>query len=137
MSGAVRIAGYASLFGRRDGAGDTVLRGAFSRTLRQRGTSGIRMLWQHDPASPIGVWHRIVEDARGLQVTGSLIWGSAGAREAGELLLGGALDGLSIGFKARGARKAAGGGRILTDIDLWEISLVTFPQLEGARVRLI
>jgi len=138
MSGVARIAGYASLFGRRDGAGDTVLRGAFSLTLRQRGTSGIRMLWQHDPARPIGTWDRIVEDSRGLRVIGTLAIGVPLAREAAELIRVSALDGLSIGFKARRAlRSGRGVGRTLLELDLWEISLVTFPQLDGARVRLL
>ncbi len=130
-----RVEGYASLFGIADEGGDVVVAGAFRRTLRQRGASGIRFLWQHDPAQPIGVWEEIREDARGLYVRGSLIDGLPQAEEAGLLIARGALDGLSIGFRVRNAlADKRTGTRRLYDIDLWEISLVTFPQQPLARV---
>ncbi len=93
------------------------------------------MLFQHDPSSPIGVWRELREDARGLFVRGQLAPGVAQARELGALLAAGALDGLSIGFKTRRARhERKSGRRYLLEVDLWEISLVTFPMLPGARV---
>ncbi|ADZ71353.1 HK97 family phage prohead protease [Polymorphum gilvum] len=138
MSGGIPIAGYASLFSRRDGAGDTVVRGAFARSLARRGADGIRMLWQHDPARPIGVWERVAEDGAGLYVAGRLLADVAQAREAASLIGAGALDGLSIGFRTVRARAGGrGAARVLTEIDLWEVSLVTFPELAGARVRLV
>jgi uncharacterized protein len=62
--------GYASLFDRPDLGLDVVAPGAFRSSLKQRGAAGVRMLYQHDPAQPIGVWERIHEDARGLFVRG-------------------------------------------------------------------
>ena len=127
--------GYASLFGKADLASDVVEAGAFSRALRQRGTAGIRMLYQHDPNEPIGTWTDISEDERGLLVRGRLTPGVARAREVLELMRAGALDGLSIGFRTVRARKDARSGlRRIVEADLWEISVVTFPMQPGARV---
>ncbi len=127
--------GYASLFNRPDLGGDIVLPGAFHDSLRQRGARGIRMLYQHDPAEPVGAWTDITEDARGLFVRGRLATDVKRAREILALMRAGALDGLSIGFRAVSARRdAKAGSRRLYKIDLWEISIVTFPLLPGARV---
>ncbi|MCB1504682.1 MAG: HK97 family phage prohead protease [Hyphomicrobiaceae bacterium] len=127
--------GYASLFGREDLGRDVVLRGAFADSLAQRGAHGIRMLFQHDPAQPIGVWDDIAEDAKGLYVRGRLMAEVAKAREVMSLMKAGAIDGLSIGFKAlKAKRDARSGVRRLEKIDLWEISIVTFPMLPDARV---
>lgn len=138
MRAATTIAGYASLFGIRDGAGDRVLPGAFAKSLKSRQLARVAMLWQHDPAQPIGRWERIVEDGRGLWVVGRLADGVTRASEAAALIHSGALSGLSIGFRAIRASKAPRTGeRVLSEIDLWEVSLVTFPQMEAARVRLV
>lgn len=127
--------GYASLFGKADLARDVVEPGAFARALRLRGAAGIRMLYQHDPAEPIGTWLELREDARGLFVRGRLARGVERAREALELMRAGALDGLSIGFRTVKARKDARSGvRRIVEADLWEISVVTFPMLPEARV---
>ena len=127
--------GYASLFNRRDLGSDVVLPGAFRATLQQRAASGIRLLFQHDPNQPIGVWERIHEDARGLFVRGRLALEVAKAREVHALMKAGAIDGLSIGFRAvKGARDARSGIRNLSEIDLWEISVVTFPMQPDARI---
>jgi HK97 family phage prohead protease len=127
--------GYASLFGVADPAGDVVLPGAFRESLKKRGVSGIRMLFQHDPAEPLGRWLEIREDARGLFVRGRLSLEVQRASELDVLLRGGGIDGLSIGFKTLEARRDRGTGlRRVAKIDLWEISLVTFPLLAGARV---
>jgi HK97 family phage prohead protease len=129
------IAGYASLFGRVDLGGDMVAPGAFAASLSRRGARGIRMLFQHDPAEPIGTWDVVREDARGLYVRGRLALGVARAREVWALLAQGAVDGLSIGFKAERARRDPRAGvRRLDRLDLWEISVVTFPMLPEARV---
>src|SRR5690606_27359824 len=93
----------------------------------------IRMLYQHDPAEPIGRWLEIREDDRGLFVRGMLAPGVARAREVLELMRAGALDGLSVGFRTVRSRRTGGVRRIL-EADLWEISIVTFPMLPGARV---
>jgi len=127
--------GYASLFNREDLGHDVIVPGAFRESLASRGAQRIRMLFQHDPAEPIGVWDEIREDARGLYVRGRLMTAVAKAREVLALMRAGALDGLSIGFKAVKARRdAATGVRRLEKVDLWEISIVTFPMLPGARV---
>jgi HK97 family phage prohead protease len=127
--------GYASLFGVEDQGRDVVMPGAFRASLDRRATGDIRMLFQHDPAQPVGVWDEIREDARGLHVRGHLIEEVARAAEILALMRAGALDGLSIGFRARRAtRDARTGQRRLHEIDLWEISIVTFPMLPGARV---
>lgn len=129
------FSGYASLFGEIDLGKDAVERGAFARSLRTRGASGIRMLFQHDPAQPIGKWLSIAEDRRGLAVRGRLSAGTARGREVLELMRDGALDGLSIGYRTLRARREAGSGtRRILEADLWEISVVTFPMLPGARV---
>ena len=127
--------GYASVFGLVDLGGDQVAPGAFARSLATRSARQVRMLWQHDPAAPIGSWLSIEEDWRGLKVKGQLNLAVAKAREALALLRDGAVDGLSIGFRVKTARKTAGGGvRRLLELDLWEISIVTFPMLPQARV---
>ncbi|MGE0855874.1 MAG: HK97 family phage prohead protease, partial [Hyphomicrobiaceae bacterium] len=97
--------GYASLFEREDLGRDVVVRGAFSECLKRRGAAGVRMLFQHDPAQPIGVWDEIGEDSKGLRARGRLTPGVARAAEVLSLMKAGALDGLSIGFKALKARR--------------------------------
>jgi HK97 family phage prohead protease len=129
------IEGYASLFGVADTGGDIVMAGAFMRSLVRRGASGVKMLWQHNPAEPIGVWTSLAEDAKGIKVSGRLDLSVARAREALSLIRGGAVDGLSIGFRAKAATTDRKSGlRRLTEIDLWEISVVTFPMLTQARI---
>lgn len=134
-TGPSRIAGYASLFGVPDQGRDVVEPGAFARSLREKGVSGIRMLFQHDPATPIGQWTAMREDARGLRVEGVLADGVARAREIAALIESGALDGLSIGFRTvRAANDPGRRVRRILEADLWEVSIVTFPMLAGARV---
>ncbi|MBB1248292.1 HK97 family phage prohead protease [Rhizobium sp. G21] len=129
------FSGYASLFGETDLGRDSVERGAFLKSLARRGAEGVRMLYQHDPAEPIGVWRTIREDGRGLYVEGLLSDGVARAREVRELMRTKALDGLSIGFETVRARADPKSGvRRILEADLWEISIVTFPMLPGARV---
>jgi uncharacterized protein len=129
------FSGYASLFGQADLGRDVVERGAFAASLRRRGAAGIRMLFQHDPAQPIGRWLTIREDEKGLFVKGKIARDAAKAREVLALMRDGALDGLSIGFRTVRARREAGTGlRRILEADLWEISIVTFPMLPGARV---
>jgi hypothetical protein len=127
--------GYASLFDVVDLGRDVVAPGAFRDSLARRGPSGVKLLWQHDPGSPIGVWREIAEDGKGLRVRGRLDLAVARAREVLALMRSGAVDGLSIGFRTERARKdAATGVRRIDRLDLWEISIVTFPMLPGARV---
>ena len=138
-NGAARVGGafegYASVFGREDQGRDVVMPGAFRRALARRGAAGIRMLWHHDPREPIGVWTAIAEDARGLLARGRLVLEVGRGREALALIRAGAVDGLSIGFRTvRSRTDARTGVRQLLELDLWEISLVTFPMNDAARI---
>lgn len=127
--------GYASVFGRVDMGRDVVERGAFAESIERRGASGIRMLFQHDPAQPIGAWQQIREDARGLFVVGKLATGVTKAREILELMRDKALDGLSIGFRTvQSTKNSRTGVRHIRKADLWEISVVTFPMQPEARI---
>ncbi|PTW57660.1 prohead peptidase [Breoghania corrubedonensis] len=135
VSDAGVFSGYAALFGVADLGRDILMPGAFTATLRQRGAAGIKLLYQHEPAEPIGRWLEIVEDGRGLKVRGELMPDLARAREVLSLMKAGVLDGLSIGFRTvRGKRDPRTGIRRLNEVDLWEISVVTFPMQEGARI---
>ncbi len=130
--------GYASLFDRCDLGADIVSPGAFRKSLAARGAEGIRMLFQHDPGQPIGTWQRIYEDARGLFVRGRIATDVVRAREVLTLMRAGAIDGLSIGFRVvKGQRDGRSGIRRLVEIDLWEISIVTFPMQPDARVAVV
>ena len=130
------ISGYASLFGARDQGGDVVQKGAYTASLARlsKAGRGVKMLWQHDPAQPIGVWDEVREDGAGLWVKGRILTAVDKGREAAALLDAGAIDGLSIGYRTLKSTKDAGGARLLTELELWEVSLVTFPMLSEARV---
>ena len=131
-----RIEGYASLFNEVDQGGDVVQPGAYAASLAQLRAAGrsVKMLWQHDPAQPIGIWDEVREDARGLYVRGRLLESVEKGREAAALIGAGAIEGLSIGYRTRRATKNDRGQRLLTELELWEVSLVTFPMLPSARV---
>ena len=130
--------GYASLFDKEDLGHDIVLAGAFRDTLSQRGPGGIKMLFQHNPSEPIGVWDVLREDAKGLFVQGRLLLDVVRGREVYALMRAGAINGLSIGYRAvRARRDRPRAPRKLIQIDLWEISIVTFPMLPEARVAAI
>ena len=130
--------GYASLFGEVDLGQDLVMPGAFRESLRLRGARGVKLLFQHDPNEPIGVWLELAEDSRGLFARGRLMPEVTRAREVLSLMRAGALDGLSIGFRTvKGRTDPTTGVRRLDAIDLWEISVVTFPMLPEARVNAV
>ncbi len=134
-----RIAGYASLFGEADQAGDVVAPGAFKASLAATAAAGrrVKFLWQHEPQTPIGVWSSVEEDARGLKVEGLILPEVTRGADAIALLKAGAIDGLSIGYRTiRASPSPETGGRLLHEIDLWEVSLVTFPLLPTARASL-
>ena len=131
-SSSLPVHGYASLWGVADLNGDVVARGAFAASLAKTGAGGVRMLHQHEGRAAVGVWDQMVEDERGLFVRGRIMDWSAEARFARALSRAGALDGLSIGFRSRRARRE-GRLRVLVEVELWEVSLVSFPALPGAR----
>jgi len=127
--------GYASLFGRQDLGRDIVMPGAFRDTLAARGPAGVRMLFQHNPSEPIGTWDSLTEDAKGLLARGRIMPSVTRAREVLSLMRAGAVDGLSIGFRTvKAHRDRARGVRRIEKVDLWEISIVTFPLLPEARI---
>ena len=134
MTGAVTITGYASLWGQADLNGDVTAPGAFRDSLARTSAAGVRMLHQHESRAPVGVWDEMNEDDLGLFVRGRIMDWSPEARFAQALTRAGAMDGLSIGFRAIRARRD-GRLRVLSGVDLWEVSLVTFPMLPGARFR--
>ncbi|MDU8911073.1 HK97 family phage prohead protease [Aestuariicoccus sp. MJ-SS9] len=131
-----KIEGYASLFGACDHGNDVVSPGAYGASLKRLGAErrAVKMLWQHDPAQPIGIWDEVREDARGLYVKGRLLDSVEKGRETAVLIAAGAIDGLSIGYRTVKAQKNDKGQRLLTELELWEVSLVTFPMLPSARV---
>lgn len=128
--------GYGSVFGVLDSYADIVAKGAFKRTLKEHRQKGRApaLLWQHDPSKPIGVYDEMREDETGLFVKGHLSDTQLG-REAYALLKDGALSGLSIGFRTLKSKiDDESGIRTLTELELWEVSLVTFPANDAARV---
>lgn len=123
------ISGYGSVFGGVDAYGDTVMPGAFAKSLNKRKP---KMLWQHDMDDVIGVWDEAREDAKGLFVQGRLAMKTEKGAEAAELVSMGAIDGLSIGFRTVLDEVVQGGTRLLKEVDLWEVSFVTIPADQSA-----
>jgi HK97 family phage prohead protease len=126
------VSGYGSVFGGVDAYGDTVMPGAFVKSLTKRKP---KMLWQHDMDDPIGVWDEVREDSKGLFVQGRLAMKTGGGMEACELLSMGAIDGLSIGFRTVADEIVQGGARLLKEVDLYEVSFVTIPADQAAMVQ--
>ena len=126
------FSGYGSVFGVIDSYKEVVAPGAFSESLSQRTPA---LLWQHRSGEPIGVYSALREDQTGLYVEGKLALKTARGAEAYELLKMGAISGLSIGFVTRDdSYDRVTGIRTLKKVDLWEVSLVTFPANDAARV---
>lgn len=132
------FSGYGSIFGNEDQGNDIVQKGAFTKSLKERPARKVKMLFQHKTDEPIGVFEEIYEDQKGLFVKGRLALGTQKGRDAYELLKMGALDGMSIGFRAdpqkQGYNENKRGVRTLKEVDLMEISLVTFPMNESALI---
>lgn len=131
----LRFAGYAAVFGKRDSGGDVIVPGAFAETLAARKEAGVRLplLWQHRTGQRIGWVDLVEEDRHGLRVVASL---SPGAGPAAKALAAGAVNGLSFGYRVREAAPQ-GGGRELRSVDLIEVSLVTRPMQQLARVHYV
>lgn len=131
------IEGYGSVFGVRDSYSDIVAAGAFKASLAAHKAAGTMpaLLWQHRSDEPIGVWTSMVEDQKGLAVVGQLAMDTTRGREAHALLKMRAINGLSIGFYSKEWKyDTENDVRTLTEVDLWETSLVTFPSNSAARV---
>ena len=128
----LRFAGYAALFNIPDAANDTILRGAFAKTIAEK-RMPVPLYWQHRPDQKIGFAHTIAEDERGLRVIGQLDNPNG---LAAHLLTRHEVSGLSFGYRAREYERD-GQGRTLSEIDLFEVSLVTHPLQHGARIHLV
>ena len=130
------FAGYAAVWGKRDAFGDVVQPGAFAKSLAAHKAAGTRplMLKGHDPNAVIGTWDSVTEDATGLKVSGRLVLDATEGRDAYALMKAQAIDGLSIGFRTVRATPAPGGGRIVQEMELIEVSLVARPAQPAARV---
>lgn len=142
------FAGYGAVFGNVDSYGDVISKGAFRDTLREWEQRGKLppMLLQHgggflggaDDMLPVGQWTSMEENSKGLKVSGKLFaLGTERGQYLYEGLKSGVLDGLSIGYMAREFTRGTKPGepeRTLTNIDLMEVSIVTFPANGKARV---
>lgn len=132
--------GYGSVFGNRDLGNDVIEKGAFAKSIKKRTHKGVKLLYQHKSDMPIGVFDEIKEDDHGLYIKGRLALKTQAGAEAYELLKMGALDGLSIGFRVNPKEVSydkRGNKRIIKEVDLMEVSLVTFPMNPQATVRSI
>ena len=130
--------GYGSIFGNVDLGNDVIQAGAFQKSIKKTGPKGVKLLYQHKTDMPIGVFESIEEDQKGLKVKGRLAMGTQAGRETYELMKMGALDGLSIGFKtsAKGAHyDPKTRRRMIKEVELMEISVVTFPMNPRAKIR--
>lgn len=125
------FSGLAAVYGNVDLGNDVIEPGAFSKTIVERkGT--VPLLWQHDPSRPIGMG-KLVDSADGLRIEGKLALGVSYAKDAYEAIKSSIVDGLSIGYDVV-KRDFKDNVRYLKEIKLWEVSLVTFPMNEMARV---
>ncbi|MGE3874104.1 MAG: HK97 family phage prohead protease [Parvibaculaceae bacterium] len=130
--------GYGSIFGNLDSYGEVVEEGAFARSLARHAKEKTKplMLWQHNPDDPIGVWDELVEDKKGLRGMGRLLKGVRRADEAYIMLKAGAIQGLSIGYREVKV-EPDGNNRRLKELDLLEISIVSFPANRRARIDIV
>ena len=130
--------GYGSVFGNKDLGNDVIEKGAFTKSIKRRTNKGVKLLYQHKSDMPIGVFDEIREDDHGLVVKGRLALKTQAGAEAYELLKMGALDGLSIGFRVNPSEVSydkRNNKRMIKEVDLMEVSLVTFPMNPQATVR--
>lgn len=131
---AMHFAGYASVFGGVDAYGDTIDPKAYDKTIKAKGRDRpVRMRWNHwGPV--IGKWLHLSTDSKGLLVEGELTPGHSIAQDVYASLKHGAVDGLSIGFRPKKIEMREGGGRLLKEIELVEISVVEEPADLGAKI---
>lgn len=130
--GGMKFSGYASKFNSIDSYNDTIMPGAYAKTLENR-TRPIQMRWNHY-GDVIGKWMMIQEDEIGLKVDGELTPNHSKAQDVYALLKHGAINGLSIGYYINDSEVKPDGVRVLKDIELVEISIVETPADLGAYV---
>ncbi len=125
------IKGYASVYDVTDLHGDVIRKGAF----KNANAEDVRLLWQHESKSPIGIINLLKEDEYGLQIQGEVNINTALGKEVAELVKQGAVAGLSVGFSVKSSDYDKEGVRIITDADLMEVSIVTFPANKEAEIK--
>lgn len=132
------FAGYASLFNITDSQNDCIERGAFTGSLSSKTKGDIKLLWQHRMDEPIGHITNLFEDERGLYLEAQLLLSVKRAQEAYDLIKSGVLKGLSIGYRPTDVDyHAKSGVRRIKQLDLYEVSLVTFPANEAANITVV
>ncbi len=124
------ISGYASVYNVADQHNDIILPGAFAQSTIET----VKFLWQHDFTKPIGVIRSLADDMYGLQVEAVINGKVDAGKEAIELISQGAVNGLSIGFNLHGSKYNDLGQRIVTKGELMEVSVVTFPANQQAKI---
>lgn len=129
------FSGYGSVFGNEDHGGDVVMRGAFTKSLREKESRGQlpQMFWAHDPSRVPGKWLEMREDKHGLAVKGVLADTPLG-NEILTLVKMEAVRGLSIGFVTKEQEFEEDGTRLIKEVDLWEVSIVSLPMNPLAEV---
>tara|TARA_R110000851_G_scaffold312144_2_gene472627 strand:+ start:130 stop:963 length:834 start_codon:yes stop_codon:yes gene_type:complete len=130
--------GYGSIFNNTDLGNDVIVNGAFTKSIKKTGAKGVKLLYQHKTDMPIGVYESIEEDEKGLKVRGRLAMKTQAGRETYELMKMGALDGLSIGFRTSPKGQSYDPKtrvRKINEVELMEISVVTFPMNPKAKVQ--
>lgn len=132
MEAMVTVSGYVSRFDVADRGGDIVRKEAFLGM-----KADVPLLWQHDPARPIGKVLSLTEDGRGLKMVAGVSSGCRDGEDALALMRSGAVDGLSFGYRVKSARKRPGGGRELLKLELIECSVVTMPMHQDARIETV
>ena len=129
--------GYASVFNNKDLGNDVIRKGAFTKVIHDKKPKQIKLLYQHKTDEPIGVVDNIEEDSKGLKIKGRLAMGTQKGREVYELMKMGALDSMSIGYRlAPDSYKYDDKNkrRVIKEVDLMEISMVTFPMNPRAKI---
>lgn len=126
-SGEMSVRGLASTFGNIDLYGDVIVPGAFKKTLQEKGAGKVKFLYQHNAYEPIGFIKSLTESEDGLEMEAIFLKGVQRAEESYLLAKAGALDSFSIGFRTIKSTKGEDNLRYISEIDLWEVSLVTFP----------
>lgn len=135
-----KFSGYASIFDKKkDSYGDIIAYGAFSKSLTEggRNKNGVPLLWQHYTDKPAGIWENLVEKKKGLWAEGLFAIDTQVGHDAYVLTKMGAVKGLSIGFDPQNSEYEIDENknqRTLKSIDLWEISIVTFPAKVNANI---
>jgi hypothetical protein len=134
----LQLTGYASVFNNIDYHNDIIIKGAFTKSIvKHYQDFRVKLLWQHDHTKPIGVINKLVEDQNGLMVEASINGSIAQGREVISLIKQKAIDSFSIGFNIERSQINKSGQREITEVNLWEVSVVTFPANSAAKIRQI